>query len=59
MLLNPINMYNIKSQNLNIEKIKLVKCFNDILSYKRINLFECKNSYLLQNPRLIYENKIN
>ena len=59
VLLNPINMYNIKSQNLNIEKIKLVKCFNDILSYKRINLFECKNSYLLQNPRLIYENKIN
>ena len=59
VLLNPINMYNIKSQNLNIEKIKLVKCFNDILSYKKINLFECKNSYLLQNPRLIYENKIN
>ena len=29
------------------------------MSYKRINLFECKNSYLLQNPRLIYENKIN
>ena len=59
VLLNPINMYNIKSQNLNIEKIKLVKCFNDILSYKRINLFECKNSYILQNPRLIYENKLN
>ena len=59
ILLNPINIYNIKSQILNLDKVKLMNSFNEIISDKTIELFKLKNSYILVNPKLIYEKYIN
>lgn len=59
ILVNPINIYNIKSQILNLDKVKLMNSFNEIISDKTIELFKLKNSYILCNPKLIYEKYIN
>lgn len=59
ILVNPINIYNIKSQILNLDKVKLMNSFNEIVSDKTIELFKLKNSYILVNPKLIYEKYIN
>ena len=59
ILINPINIYNIKSQILNLDKVKLMNSFNEIISDKTIELFKLKNSYVLGNPKLIYEKYIN
>jgi len=59
ILVNPINIYNIKSQILNMNKLKVDNIFNEILSKKNIELFKLKNNYIITNPRLIYEKYIN
>ena len=59
ILINPINMYNVKMQILNMEKLKLNKCFTDLVTEKHVELFKLKNNYILQNPRLLYEKYIN
>ncbi len=59
VLINPINMYNIKMQILTMNNIKLNKCFTEIVTSKNIELYKLKNNYLLQNPKLIYEKYIN
>lgn len=59
ILVNPINIYNIKSQILNLDKVKLMNSFNEIVSDKTIELYKLKNSYILVNPKLIYEKYIN
>ncbi len=59
ILVNPINMYNVKMQILNIQKLKLNKYFNELVTKKKIKLFEFKNNYIIQNPKLIYEKYIN
>ena len=59
VLINPINMYNIKSQILDLNKIKLNKSFNELITNKKVEIYKLKNNYILQNPRLIYEKYIN
>ena len=59
VLINPINMYNIKSQMLDLNKIKLNKSFNELITNKKVEIYKLKNNYILQNPRLIYEKYTN
>lgn len=59
VLINPINMYNIKMQILTMNTIKLNKCYNELIVNKKVELFKYKNNYILQNPRLLYEKYIN
>ncbi len=58
ILINPINMYNVKMQMLNMDKLKLNNTFNELLTNKSISLFKLKNSYIITNPKLLYEKYI-
>ena len=59
ILINPINMYNIKLQILNMNKLKLSNTFNELLTDKKVELFKLKNSYVITNPKIIYDKYIN
>lgn len=59
ILLNPINIYNVKSQILNLEKVKLMNAFNEMVSDKKLELYKYKNNYILVNPKVLYEKYIN
>ena len=51
-------MYNVKMQMLNMDKLKLNNTFNELLTNKSISLFKLKNSYIITNPKLLYEKYI-
>ena len=59
ILSNPINIYNVKSQILNLEKVKLLNAFNEMVSDKKLELYKYKNNYILVNPKILYEKYIN
>lgn len=59
ILSNPINIYNVKSQILNLEKVKLMNAFNEMVSDKKLELYKYKNNYILVNPKVLYEKYIN
>ena len=59
ILLNPINIYNVKSQILNLEKVKLMNAFNEMVSDKKLELYKYKNNYIITNPKVLYEKYIN
>lgn len=59
VLINPINIYNIKMQILAMNSIKLNKCYSELVVKKKIELFKLRNNYILLNPNLIYEKYVN
>ena len=59
ILINPINIYNVKSQILNLEKVKLMNAFNEMVSDKKLELYKYKNNYIITNPKVLYEKYIN
>ena len=59
VLVSPINMYNIKLQMLELDKLKLNKKFTEIIVNKKVDVYKLKNNYILQNPKLIYEKYAN
>lgn len=59
ILQNPINIYNVKKQLLEIDINNLNKGINNIITINKMNLFRLKSSYILSNPKMIYENKLN
>lgn len=59
ILVNPINIYNIKMNLLIVDKMKIDINFKSIFSEKSTKLLKLKNSYVLTNPNIIYEQKNN
>ena len=59
VLINPINIYNVKMNILEVNKMKIEINFKSIFSEKSTKLLKLKNSYVLTNPNIIYESKNN
>lgn len=57
ILTNPINIYNIKKQMLEIDVSNLNKCINNMITINKMNIYRLRNSYVLTNPNILYEKK--
>jgi len=57
ILTNPINIYNIKKQMLEIDVSNLNKSINNIITINKMNIYRLRNSYVLTNPNILYEKK--
>ena len=57
VLINPINIYNIKKDILKMNIKNLNKSIDNIITFGKMQLFRLSNSYVLINPKVIYENK--
>ena len=57
VLINPINIYNIKKDILKMNIKNLNKSIDNIITFGKMQLFRLSNSYVLTNPKVIYENK--
>ena len=55
ILINPINIYNIKKQLLKIDVNNLNINITNIIAVEKMNLFKLSNSYIFTNPHLLYE----
>ncbi len=59
VLSNPMNMYKIKFQMLNLNKVKLMNEFNEIVNNKKLELFKIKSKHIFEKPSIIYEKYVN
>lgn len=57
VLKNPMNLYQMKSQNLDHMIDNLKRTILTIVEKSKTNLYVLKNSYVLNNPKILYELK--
>ena len=55
VLLNPVNIYNIKKDMLKIDINNLNKSILNIITLNKMNLYRLENNYILTNPKMLYE----
>ena len=57
VLINPLNIYNIKHRELTIYNIKANQIITNIIYNNKMSLFKYKKSYVITNPNVLYDKK--